>query len=299
MADELQIGLVGLDTSHVAAFTKLLNDAQQEFHVPGGRVVAAFAGGSPDFELSHTRVEGFARQLRDEWGVQMLASPAAVAEKCDAVLLTSVDGRAHLAQFRDIAPFGKPTFIDKPFATSSQDAQMIADLARSYGVRLMSCSTLRYAQPLVEALQNAGPLIGADCCGPMNLEPTQPGLFWYGIHSVEMLYAALGAGCERVSALCSDGHEFVTGVWRDGRIGTVRGYRGGKATFGALLHEAKQSHFVDAYAHAKPGYAGLLEQIMPMFQGANSPIEIAETLEIIRFIEAANQSRDTGASVRL
>ena len=57
MTQTLNIGMIGLDTSHAAAFTKLLNDTSAPFHVPGGRIVAAYPGGSPDFELSWSRLE--------------------------------------------------------------------------------------------------------------------------------------------------------------------------------------------------------------------------------------------------
>lgn len=43
-AADLRIGLIGLDTSHVIAFTKALNDPKAKDHVPGARVVAVFKG---------------------------------------------------------------------------------------------------------------------------------------------------------------------------------------------------------------------------------------------------------------
>ena len=52
MAHELRVGLIGLDTSHVPAFTKRLNDAKDPEHVPGAHVVAGFPGASKDFHLS-------------------------------------------------------------------------------------------------------------------------------------------------------------------------------------------------------------------------------------------------------
>ena len=61
---ELSIGLVGCDTSHVIVFSKCFNKADHADHVEGGRVVMGYAGGSPDFELSHSRVEKFTQQLR-------------------------------------------------------------------------------------------------------------------------------------------------------------------------------------------------------------------------------------------
>ena len=62
---ELRVGIIGTDTSHVTAFTKLLNDKNDPAHVPGARVVAAFKGGSPDVEAGRTRVDKFAAELKD------------------------------------------------------------------------------------------------------------------------------------------------------------------------------------------------------------------------------------------
>lgn len=296
----LIIGMIGLDTSHCTAFTKLLNEPDNEYHVSGGKVTYAYPGGSPDFEMSYSGLERFTNTLRDEYGLQLLDSPEEVAERSDAILLTSVDGRIHLEQFRKIAPYRKPVFIDKPFAVSTGDAIEMTRLAAEYGVPLLSASSLRYEQGLVDAL-SAEPtdIIGADCYGPMELQPTQPGLFWYGIHSAEMLYRILGRGCVQVTASTSDSHELVVGVWEDGRIGTIRGNRQGNKTFGAVIHRTKKSEFVDGDKHPKPKYAGLVEAAMALFQSGIPSIDPQETIEIIRFLEAANESRATGKTVRL
>lgn len=298
---ELKIGLIGLDTSHVPAFTQLLNKPEKEYHVAGAKVVAAYPGGSPDFGLSADRVEGFTADVRDNYGVRILESPAAVAAEVDAILLTSVDGRAHYDFFGQIAEYKRPTFIDKPFAVSSADARAIADLAIEKGIAMFSASSLRFAEPLVQALGEVGRenIWGADFSGPMAIEPTQPGLFWYGIHTVEMLYATFGRGCARVTTVTNEDHDLVTAEWADGRIGTIRGNRKQGYSFGALLHSDAGMRFVDASNHPKPGYAGLLERTIPMFRGGEPPIDIEETVETIRFIEAANESRETGKTVTL
>jgi predicted dehydrogenase len=297
----LIIGMIGLDTSHSTAFTKLLNEPDNEYYVPGGKVTYAFPGGSPDFEMSYSRIERFTSTLRDEYGVQLLNSPAEVAERSDAILLTSVDGRVHLEQFRQIAPYGKPVFIDKPFAVSTEEAKEMMLLAAEYNVPMMSSSSLRYAQALVDALSTGtdDAVIGADCYGPAELQPTQPGLFWYGIHAAEMLYRILGKGCVQVTAATNESHELVVGVWEDGRIGTIRGNRLGNKTYGAMIHRSQESEFVDFNKHPKPKYAGLVEAAIAMFQTGSPSIDPDETVEIIRFLEAANESRATGKTVRL
>jgi predicted dehydrogenase len=301
MTTILKIGMIGLDTSHCEAFTKLLNDSAAPYHVPGGRVTVGYPGGSDDFALSYSRVDRITKTLKEEYGVQIVDSPEQVAEQCDAVLLTSVDGRVHLEQFGKIVPYGKPVYIDKPFAVSSSHARQIFELARRHQVPILSASSLRYAAPLEDALadKSGGVIIGADSFGPMNIEPTQGGLFWYGIHSAEMLYRVLGTGCVEVKATTNEDHEFVVGVWKDGRVGTLRGNRRGNKLFGLSIHREKDTQFVNASRHSKPLYAGLLEDVMNLFLHGQGSIDPSETLEIIRFLEAANESRETGKTVRL
>lgn len=302
MSKQLKLGMIGLDTSHVTAFASILNDPAHPYHVPGGAIAAAYPGVPlPDFELSYGRVGRYTEELQRDFGVRLLISERAVAEACDAVMIVSVDGRVHLDQFRKIAGLGKPVFIDKPFAVSTRQAQDIAATAARFHVPLMSCSALRYAEALTEELRNTalGAVTGADCYGPMALQPSQPGLFWYGIHLVEMLYRVLGRGCKSVVASTSKDHDCVTGIWQDGRIGTIRGNRTGNYDYGALIHRGKETAFVNVGAHPKPVYASMLERVMAMFQSGKPEIDMEETLEIVRFIECANKSRETGQQVEL
>ena len=63
---EIRLGIIGTDTSHVIAFTKLLNDSSSPDHVPGARVVAAYKGGSPDIESSDHARRQVRRRAADE-----------------------------------------------------------------------------------------------------------------------------------------------------------------------------------------------------------------------------------------
>ena len=125
---ELKIGMIGLDTSHCPAFVQLLNDEKNEFHVPGCRIVKAFPGGSAKFSLSINRVEGFTKELQDA-GVEIVDSIEALAG-LDAYFLESSDGDQHLEQFKVLANFGKPVFIDKPLACSYADAKAIVEIVQ-------------------------------------------------------------------------------------------------------------------------------------------------------------------------
>ncbi|WP_274362397.1 Gfo/Idh/MocA family protein [Paenibacillus thermotolerans] len=301
MDQKLKLGLIGLDTSHVVAFTKLLNDPEDPYHVAGGTIVAGYPGGSADLEASYQRVDGFTSELKDQYGVKIMDAPEEVAQACDALFITSVDGRVHYDLLKKVAPFGKPVFVDKPFTVRSDEAAYMFALAEQYRFPLMSCSALRYSVALEECLQEmAGEhIIGADTYGPMSLERTHPALYWYGIHSVEMLVAIMGKNCRQVTAFANTDHELVVGEWENGRIGTVRGNRLGNQTFGGAIHSRKLTKHVDVYSRSKPYYASMLERIMHMFASGRSPIDREETLAIIRFIEAANESRESGKAVLL
>ncbi len=134
-AADLRLGIIGTDTSHVTAFTKTLNDPTASDHVAGARVVVAYKGGSADIESSRTRVDGYAQELQDKWGVKIVDSIAKICPEVDGILLESVDGRPHLAQMREAVACGKPVFVDKPLASTLDDARAIARVAKDAAFR--------------------------------------------------------------------------------------------------------------------------------------------------------------------
>ena len=141
----LRAGIIGLDTSHVTAFTQLLNDPHPRPELAGVRVVAGYPGGSPDIASSRDRVAGFTKELHDKYGVEIVDSIEDLLKKVDVVLLESVDGRPHLAQARPVFQVRKPVFIDKPVAGTLADAIAIFDLARESGTPCFSSSSLRFS----------------------------------------------------------------------------------------------------------------------------------------------------------
>ena len=225
----LTIGLVGLDSPHAVNFAQLLNDEQASHHITGAKVVAGYPGGSEDFERSWSRVEGNTQRLREDFAVQIMDSPEAVAERADLLFITALDGRVHRELFERTVGYKKPTFIDKYLATKVSDAQRILNLSRQHNTPVMSSSAARYATAFVEALADTwdGPVVGVDVFGPLSFEPTQPGLFWLGVHLVQLIVAAMGPGCRKVQSTFNEDSDMVVAQWGDGRMATVRGTRQG------------------------------------------------------------------------
>ncbi len=289
-AADLRLGMVGLDTGHVIAFTKVLNVPSAKDHVPGARVVAAVKGGSPDIASSWSRVDGYTKQLQEEFGVKLYPSITEMAKHVDVILIESVDGRPHLAQAREAILAGKPTYIEKPAAASYKEAAQIYALARERKVPVFSSSALRFAAETQAVRQGSiGRVRSAETGSPASLEPTHMDLFWYGVHGVESLFTVMGTGIESVTRRNSETGSIVTeGKWAGGRTGVFRqqkGY-GGKAV--GEKGEAPVGKF--------DGYVPLVQAIVKFGQTGVPPVSAEETLEIMAFMEADYLSKTRGGA---
>ena len=290
----LKAGIIGLDTSHAIAFTRLLNDPKARGDLAGVRVVAAYPGGSKDVAASRDRIAGFTRQMRDELHIEIVASIEDLLKKVDVVLLLSVDGRKHLEQVRPVFRARKPVFIDKPLGGSLAEVLEIFRLAEENHVPCFSSSSLRFSPGIMARRHDpkVGEVLGCDAYGPCSLEEHHPDLFWYGIHGVEALYTIMGPGCGSVVRVQTKDTELVSGTWQDGRIGTFRGLRRGKEDYGTLVFGTKGIVAGDASA----GYEPLVAEICKFFKTGRAPVAAAETVEIYTFMEAADESKRRGGS---
>jgi len=290
----LKVGIIGLDTSHVTAFTKILHNPKNEGHLRGFKVVAAFPAGSPDVASSRDRIEGFTKQMKESFGVEIVANIDELLKKVDVVLLESVDGRPHLEQARSVILAGKPLFIDKPIAASLADVLKIFALAEKQKVPCFSSSSLRFHPDIATVKKNPklGAIVGVDVFAPCSLEEHHPDLMWYGVHGIEMLYTLMGTGCEKVTRTSAKGTDAVTGLWKDGRIGTFRGIREGKSDYGATVFGSKGL----AKISGSGSYEPLLEAICKFFRTGQPPVSAQETIEMFTFMEAADESKRQGGA---
>lgn len=291
MAENLRIGIIGLDTSHAEQFTLRLNDTANPNHVPGGRVVAAFPTPSADIEESRTRVEGFTATVRDKFGVRIATSIEDVCNSVDAILLLTLDGRPRLAQMKQILACGKPVFMDKPVAASLKDAVEIYKLAALAKVPVFSASAIRWYPGVLEvAAAEKEPAAGAISYGPSHIMQHHPDLFFYGIHPAESLFTVMGAGCVSVTRSTTPSASVITGMWEGGRVGTLH-----------AIHEGAKAYKVVRFGQnsiteqkSEGDYTPLLREIVKFFQTKQPPLAAKQTLEIYAFMEAAEESKRRG-----
>ncbi len=292
----IRLGIVDFDTSHVVAFTTRLNHLkiEPEQWVDGARVVVGCPGTSI---IEPARIPGYVKAMQD-LGVELVEKPEDLIGKVDAVLVESQGGAAHLAHAKLFMEKGLPCYIDKPFTCSVKDAKEIVALAERKKLPVFSASSLRYGLEVVAVADRKaelGAVLGCDTYTPAALHPGNPGFFHYGIHGVEILYTLLGPGCQEVTCVTSEGSDVITGRWKDGRLGTVRGIRKGASGFGFTAQCEKK--VVASSVNAAYIYRELLKAIVAMFESGKPPIAPVIPLEIVAFIEAGIKSANNHGTV--
>lgn len=277
-----RIGIIGLDTSHSEVFTRLIHESSGAY-----RVVAAYAQGSKDIP-SALQLRPGVTQAVQKMGVELVGSIAELLDKVDCVLLETNDGRPHLEQVLPVLKAGKRVFVDKPLAASLADAERIFQAAEDAKTPLFTSSALRFDTNVQKVVNGSiGAVTGADVYAPATLDPHHLDLAWYAIHGVEMLCTVMGTGCRRVSRVYEAGTDLVTAVWEDGRIGTVRGIRKGAANIAGTAFGEKGIAPLGPFSSYQP----LIDQILRFFDTGVPPVTPQQTLEIFRFLDAADRSR--------
>ncbi|MBI5833648.1 MAG: Gfo/Idh/MocA family oxidoreductase [Armatimonadetes bacterium] len=287
----MNLGLVNLDTSHVIAFTELLHGDPDAFG--GLRVTHAWRGASR--VRGTADIEAYAARLRDEFGVTLVDDLDDLVPLVDAALIEANEGSRHLAHARPFLAAGKRCWIDKPLGATVLEAREILELAREGQTAVFSASALRFLPSVRTLAAGHGSITAADVQTPAPQHWANPGLLHYGIHGVEILMALLGSDCRRVHCVRGADSEVCTGLWADGRLGTLRCRYTGPHHYvvtaerrneGSTLHQ-EQLMLADIY---RP----LVTEVASFLTTGQSPLHEADMLATIAFIEAAALSARLG-----
>lgn len=285
----LRLGIVDFDSSHSIEFTRRFNhvgvDADQT--VDGAQVVLGWPGTS---EMSPERIGEFTKQI-EACGVELVGDPAEMLDRIDAVLILSLCGAVHLERVRPFLEAGIPAFVDKPFTCSWADAEEIVRIAKQHETFVYGSSALRFSEDVLQFQKCAsiyGPVHGVVSYGPAKRAAGNPGLFHYGIHATEILFALMGPGCQSVTTVYTEGCEVVSGHWHDGRIASIRGSRVGATAYGFIAF--CENAIADVRISTRYAYRNLCRSIVSTLNSRQPSVPNETTLELVRFVLAALES---------
>ncbi len=288
-----KLGIIGSDSSHAVQFSKLAN---LEEGVNGLRV--------EDVQVTH--IYGTDPERTQEVATEgkipnIVANAEEMLGQVDGVLCVWRHGGKHLPDTLPFLEAGIPAFVDKPLACSVDDAKQLVDAAEKAGVGFTSFSTLRFAGPTVEYVETlkktAGTLTAGVSTGPADLESEYGGIFFYGIHAVELMNAVWGYGCRSVAAVAHDKNVMATCKLADGAIVVLNMLGAAKYVFHlvAFGKDGWKDYVVDS---ATCYYDGM-QVFMETLRTGKWPFTRDQLLEPVKILAALDKSLKENREVRL
>jgi len=172
--DVIQIGVIGVDSSHLPEFTRRINERNGRGETRC-RVTEFWTDGKhdmPEAEVNRWKLDTVAH------GAKPAPQLDRMLDRVDAAMVLTVNGNRHLAHALPAIKRGLTTYIDKPLTCNLGEAIQLRRAVREHGARCYSASSLRFA-PEIEAFdeEKLGKLVTIDAFGPNELNESMPGLF--------------------------------------------------------------------------------------------------------------------------
>lgn len=281
----LKVGIIGSENSHSLAFAKLMNVDKK---VREGKAVAIW-GEEP----------ALAEKVATEAKIpQIINKPEELVGQVDVAIVDHRHAKFHAPAATPLVKAGIPVLVDKPFTWTVAEGKRLLDLAEKSNTLVTSYSCVRYSDGFLKdkkVLGQVGELSAVDYYGPCDIDSPYGGIFFYGIHQVEMMVAHLGIDVEAVQFNRGKGdHHTATVYYKSGApivtLHLIKGYAGGfRYTF------AGQKDTV----HLALDYSGLYEKGLKAFfrmvRTEKNDFTRQELLAPVAILQALAKSIDSGA----
>ncbi len=193
-----RIGIIGSDSSHASAFSKLANlpDENGSFLFPDVRVTHILG----DTPLSAASV---ARDCRIP---QVVEAVDEMYGKVDAVMILYRHGGLHCQSALPFLEQGIPVWIDKPVTIDPEECRTLIRLAKATNTLLAGGSTCRYCPDVLRLrneflrLRKDGTFVSGAFNFPGEIHSPYGGIYFYGGHGAEILTTIFGTDLRSIKA---------------------------------------------------------------------------------------------------
>lgn len=279
-----RLGLVGVNTSHADAFSRIFNgDADTAAVIDNARVTHIW--GRDDVERT--------QQLATKHDIgTIVADPGAMIGQVDgALIIDDTDGGAtHAELARPFIEAGIPVFIDKPMTTVYADAVALFDLAEQHETPLLSCSALRFPVELDrERIAACGKLSSILTVGPEEW-------FYYGVHAVELLGTVTDDRPIAVHRHALDQKDVAVIEYETDLVAVVETLRDAGYLFHCSVF-GETGHTSFDVNDAMGFYSNEMREFVKMVETRQAPLTREQTLDVMAILHAGNRSAETGQRV--
>ena len=278
------VGIIGAENSHTVAIAKEINIKRNV----------------PDFTLAYVwgETDEFAKVASREGKIPHIVSdPEEMLGKIDAVICDQRHANDHLESVRPFVEQGIPTFVDKPFCFDSKKGAEFLELARKKGAPVTSFSVMSHQKTFYafcEEIKTLGTITAGTTYGPCDLNSPYGGVFFYGVHQVNLALNAFGFDVDRVFIFENvDGFAAAQLLYRDGKIVTLNLIKDGVSGF-AVAAAGADGYVQRALVRDERPYLTGVKIFTTMFATGVEPFSEEEILKPIQVLEALQRSIESG-----
>lgn len=281
------IALVGVNTFHAEAFTRIFNGTEEEApRIDGARITNVWPGGHQE---RLAELEGMFGPYDNK--VEDLDD---LVGKVDGVLV--VDDTGGGAMHAELAlPFleaGMPVFVDKPMTTVYADAVDLFDLAEQHDAPMMSSSALRFPAELdTDAIATLGKLSTIVSVGPEEW-------FYYGVHAVEVTGAVTPDQPVSVQRFALPEKDVAVVEYETGLVAVIMTLRDAGYLFHVNVYGEK-GHLDFSVDDFMGFYTNEMKAFTEMMETREMPLRREQTLAVMAILHAGNRSADEGRKVMI
>lgn len=282
-----RIGMVGVNTYHAEAFTRIFNGSSGEApRIADARITHVWAGDHPErlaeLEALLGPYEAHVHTMTD------------MLEQVDGVLiLDDTDGgRRHAELATPFLQEGMPVFVDKPMTTDYADAVHLFDLAAEHHAPLFSSSALRFPVELDhDAIAALGKLSTIISIGPEEW-------FYYGVHAVEVVGAVTDDRPETVYRIALPAKDIAVVTYKSGLASVIMTLRDAGYLFKVAVY-GEHGSYSFSVDDGMGFYTNEMAAFVEMIGTGTPPITREQTLDVLAILHAGIRSVDEGRTVRI
>ncbi|MCP4641901.1 MAG: Gfo/Idh/MocA family oxidoreductase [bacterium] len=280
----MRIGIIGSENSHTKAIATIIN------------VEKKIKGCSVDYVWGET--DAFAKDAAKGGQIpNIVKTPRQMLGKVDAVLCDHRHPKHHLKSVRPFVEQGIPTFVDKPFCFRAKEGKEFLRMANRKGTPVTSFSVLTHQKSFkrfVAKLDGIGEVKAASTWGPCDLKSKWGGVFFYGIHQVDLVLHAFGFDV-KAAQITKNGQDATAQLlYPSGLVVTMNLIKEGCPGFGMSAvgcDGAVQSKITPD----KSTYLTGVRTFTTMFKTGVRPLADEQMLKPVQVLEALEKSVKTGA----
>ncbi len=283
----IRIGIVGAENTHSYSVAATLNINKA---VPGAAVVAIWG-----------ETDEFAKTAAKKGQIPLIVKkPTDMIGQVDAIMVDHRHAKLHLPAAEAFLEKKLPLFIDKPFSYRLAEGKAFLAKARKLGVPVTSFSAIPHQQSfatMMQKVRKAGEVRAVSSIGPADIKSPWGGIFFYGVHQVDMLIEAFGPEIVAVSVAKKKVGEKFSAIaalfWASGLMATMQCLNGAQTGF-QLAVSTDGGILSDKLAFDADPYLMGTRCFVKMFKTGKEPFTHSRILSPIAVLEAMEKAVTSG-----